>query len=577
MIEEVGDKKEILSRRIRQARGQEPADLVVKNTTVFCLASGELLPGDVAVCGDAIVGIGACYEGKTELDGSGRTVVPGFIDSHVHIESSMITPYEYDRCVLPLGCTTVFCDPHELANVAGAAALDYFLASAEVMCLDLRVGLSSCVPSTHLETAGAALSVADLLPYRGRPQVYGLAEFMNVPGVLFQDPGVMAKLEAFSGLQIDGHSPLLGGRDLNAYLAVGARSCHESDSLAEAREKLNKGMQILIREGSVARNLDALAPLITLENSMSIGFCSDDRNPLDIAEVGHLNYMIRRAIELGRPPLAVYRAASWSAARAYGLRDRGLVAPGHRADLVLLSDLNSCRIEQVICGGKIVGDALFAARPPAPESEQFRGSIRLAPVGPERFRVFSKRARTPVIEIIPLSLITKKVELELPFDPVTGEKSADLRRNVAKVAVLERYGKNGNIGLGFVRGFGLTSGAIASSIGHDSHNICVVGASDADMAAAVNALIDTGGGFVVVRDGAVVDRLELPLGGLLSDRSLSEVEAKLNTIRPAARTTGCELEEPFLQLAFLPLPVIPFLRLTDRGLVDVEAFDFIEV
>ncbi len=571
------DKLEILATRIRQARGEEVADLVIRDTTVFCLTTGEMLAGDVAICADTIVGVGETFRGRREINGRGLTVVPGFVDSHVHIESSLLSPQEYERCVLPHGTTTAFCDPHELSNVAGKAALDYFFASAETMCMDLRIGLSSCVPATHLETAGAVLSVEDLAEYRDHPLVFGLAEFMNVPGVLHRDPAVLRKLAEFYGGHIDGHCPLLSGRDLGAYLSAGPCSCHESDSPEEGLEKLRKGMHLLIREGSVARNLDALAPLICLEYSMSIAFCTDDRNPMDIAGYGNIDYMIRRAIALGAPPLAAYRASSWSAARMFRLADRGLVAPGYRADLVLLSNVKRCEIAAVVCGGKVVEDSLFSSRSVAPDSAGFRHSLRLPPVTAERFRVISERATTPVIEIIPNSLITKKIELTLPFDPATGEKTADLSQDTAKVAVLERYGKNGNIGLGFVKGFGIGSGAIASSVGHDSHNLCVVGSDDQSMVLAVNALIESGGGFAVVANGKLEKLLPLPLGGLFSDRPFAEVAEVLYEIRASARLTGCPLEEPFLQLAFLSLPVIPSLRLTDRGLVDVEAFDFLEV
>jgi adenine deaminase len=566
----------MLAQRISQARGEVPADLVIKNTRIFLLTSGEIIEGDIAVCGETIVGVGETYAGKTEIDGRGLTVVPGFIDSHVHIESSMITPYEFEHCVLPRGTTTACCDPHELSNVAGAAAPEYFLAAAADMIMDLRVGLSSCVPATHLETSGGTLTVEELVARRDRPHSFGLAEFMNVPGVLFRDPAALAKLAAFYRRHIDGHAPLLGGRDLNAYLAAGISTCHESSNLDEAREKLRKGMIVLIREGTVARNLDALAPLLTVATSPFVCFCTDDRNPLDIAEHGHVDYLIRRAIELGVPPLAAYRAASYSAARAFGLRDRGLVAPGYRADLVLLRNLERCEVAGVICAGKAVDDTLFAARPPAPDPGAFRKSLKLSPVKPEVFRVFSSREKTPVIEIVPLSLLTNKLELELPRGK-GGEKFGDPAQDVAKVAVLERYGKNGNVGRGFVRGFGLRSGAIASSVGHDSHNICVVGDNDADMALAVNALIAADGGFAVAGGGRVIDVLPLPVGGLISDRPFAEVETHLRRIRRAVKLIGCELEEPFLQLAFLPLPVIPALRITDLGVVDVEKFSVIEV
>ncbi len=565
---------EELEKIIDEAQGNTGASLVIKNVSIFHLTTGEMSRGDIAVCGDRIAGVGETYGGEREIDGSGLTAVPGFIDAHVHVESSMITPFEFERCVLPRGVTTAVCDPHELSNVAGTKAIDFFLDSARRMCMDLRVQISSCVPATPLETAGAELSAADVCRYAAEPLSSGLAELMNVPGVLSKVPEVLEKAAAFKG-RIDGHCPMLVGKALNAYLAAGVRNCHECSTLEEAQEKLRKGMQILIREGSVARNLDTLLPLITVGNAPFLGFCTDDRNPLDIAATGHLDYMIAHAIESGADPLAVYRIASYSTAQHFGLRDRGLIAPGYKADIVLLSDWRKCRIAHVLKNGRIVDDALFASRGLPPDPSAFLNSIQLQKVTADCFKVFSKKAETPVIGIVELSLTTEHLELELPFDG--REKKCAPELDVAKIAVLERYGKNGGIGLGFVKGFGMKSGAIASSVGHDSHNICVVGTSDEDMALAVNALIDSQGGFAVVNRGKVVDVMPLPLGGLLSDHDFETVEKELLRIHEAVKVTGCPLETPFLQLAFLPLPVIPFLRITDRGVVDVAGFDFIEV
>ena len=559
---------------IDQALGNTKGTLVIKNISIFHLATGEVRKGDIAVCGDRIAGVGESYDGETEIDGSGLFAVPGFIDAHVHVESSMIPPFEFERCVLPRGVTTAFCDPHELANVAGTRAIDFFLESAKRMCMDLRVQISSCVPATPLETSGASLSADDLRRYASEMPSAGLAELMNVPGVLSKVPEVLEKIALFQG-RIDGHSPMLSGKALNAYLAAGVRNCHECGSLAEAREKLAKGMQILIREGSVARNLDTLLPLITVANAPFLCFCTDDRNPLDIGGQGHLDYMIRHAIAKGADPLAVYRVACWSPARHFGLFDRGLIAPGYRADIVLLSDLENCSVAKVLKNGRVVDDALFAARGEEPDPSEFLHSVRLAEVSPEVFRIRSSTAETPVIGIQELSLITDHLTMDLPFDGK--EKQCAPERDVAKVAVLERYGKNGNIGLGFVKGFGLRSGAIASSVGHDSHNICVVGVADSDMALAVNALIESGGGFSVANRGVVLDVLPLPIGGLLSLHDFVSVEQELRRIHASVKATGCPLETPFLQLAFLPLPVIPHLRITDRGVVDVAKFDFIGV
>jgi adenine deaminase len=560
-----------LRRRIDQALSREPADLVVKGGRILNVVTGEIDEGDVAVTGDTIVGTYDRYDGRRVIDATGLVVAPGFIDTHVHVESTMVTPSEFDRCVLPLGTTTAICDPHEIANVLGLAGLRYFLESAVGLAIDLRVQLSSCVPATHLETSGAELSAADLLSLRGHPKVLGLAEMMNFPGVLHRDPSVLEKLAAFSDGMIDGHAPLVRGKDLNAYASCGIRNCHESTSIEEAREKLRKGMQVLLRDGSVSKDVRRLAPLLTEVTSPFLAFCTDDRNPLDIAEEGHVDHLVRTAIAAGAPLHAAYRAATWSAARGFGLLDRGLVAPGCRADLVLLGDMEDVRVTSVIRGGELVTDETFAhARRVPPVG---RNSIRLDRVTPDVFRTPAAGPAGPVIGVIAGSIVTESLVMELPH--ADGERHTDPAHDVLKVTVLARHGKNRNVGRGFVRGFGFPRGALASSVGHDSHNVIVVGAADADMAAAVNRLIELGGGFVAVVGGNVVGELALPLAGLLSNRPFEDVRDQLRSLRAAVRAMGCPLAEPFLQLAFLPLPVIPHLKITDRGLVDVDRFELV--
>jgi len=557
---------------IDQARGKGPADLVIKSVGILDLTSGEIAVGDIAVAGDRIVGTHDTYSGATEIDGRGLIAVPGFIDSHVHCESTLVPPLEFDRCVVPRGTTTAICDPHEICNVLGIPGLKFFLESAAVTVMDLRVQLSSCVPATHLETSGARLEADDLLPFKHHPKVLGLAEFMNVPGVLNKDPAVLRKLAAFSDVQIDGHAPLLSSYDLNAYIAAGVRNCHETTSAAEAREKLAKGMQVLIREGTVSKDLAALAELITTERAPFLALCTDDRNPLDIAEEGHVDHLIRAAIGRGVRPLDAYRAATWSAARHFGLFDRGLVAPGQRADLVLLEDLATCKVHSVICRGAPVTPDRFRARPDV----RLVGldSVKLKPVSAATFHVAAGAAGPPpVIGIRPGQILTDR--LSLPVASRDGAFVADVDSDVLKVAVLGRHNDRGDVGRGFVKGFGLERGAIASSIGHDSHNVCVIGCNDADMAVAVNRLIELRGGFAAATDGKVVAELALPIAGLMSDRPFEEVEQGLRALRAAVRELGTPLHEPFLQMAFLPLPVIPHLRITDRGLVDVDRFELV--
>jgi adenine deaminase len=559
---------------IKAGSGAEPADLVIRNARLLDLISGTITETDIAIVGDRIVGTHGRYEGRAHMDAKGRFAVPGFIDTHLHIESSLVTPFEFDRCVLPHGVTTAICDPHEMSNVLGAPALAYFLACAERTVMDIRVNLSSCVPATAFETSGATLEIADLLPFAAHPKVIGLAEMMNFPGVLNADPGIVAKLLAFQDGHIDGHAPLLSGLALNGYLAARIRTDHEATSAAEAREKLAKGMAILIREGSVSKDLDALAEILDADSSAFVALCTDDRNPLDIAEEGHLDSSIRRLIAKGCPLHHVYRTASISAARIFGLADRGLVAPGWRADIALLDDLELCMVSDVIAGGELVTPERFGKRDIVPPVGL--DSMKAKPVTAESFAVPARASEnaTAVIGVKPGLILTFRhgATLEVGAD---GGLLPDLAADVIKVAVVERHGRNGNIGKSFVTGFGLTRGAIASSVGHDSHNITVVGASDADMALAVNRVRELRGGFAVADGGKITAELALPIAGLMSDQPFETVAATLHELRDAARALGCTLPEPFLQVAFLALPVIPHLKMTDRGLFDVDKFEFV--
>lgn len=561
-----------IGRFIDAGRGVVPADVVVKGVRLLDVITGTISETDIAIVGDRIVGTYDSYEGTEVIDGTGLFAVPGFIDTHLHVESSLVTPLEFDRCVLPHGVTTAICDPHEIANVLGAEGIEYFQRCAGQTIMDLRVQLSSCVPATAFETSGAELSAADLVALRGHPSGIGLAEFMNFPGVLFKDEGCLAKLEAFSGGHIDGHAPLLLGRDLNGYISAGIRTEHEATTLKEAREKLMKGMTVLIREGSVSKDLNALIPLITPDTSAFLAFCTDDRNPLDIAEEGHLDFMIRTAIAHGAPLHHVYRVASWSAAHAFGLTDRGLIAPGRRADIVLVDDLEACSVRHVIAAGRLVTPELFATRTPVPPVGL--QSMKAEKVAASDFRIPATTSATRVMGVVPGRIITEDVALDLPV--VDGEKQVDLDKDAVKVCVVARHGKNRNIGRGFVHGFGMKRGAIASSVGHDSHNICVVGADEADMAAAVNRLIELKGGFVVAEGGKVTAELALPVAGLMATGTFEEVHDALIPLRAAAKALGVVLAEPFLQVAFLPLPVIPHLKITDFGMFDVDHFALID-
>lgn len=570
-----------LERRIAAAQGKEPADWILRGVSYLDVFSCEWREGDVAVADGVVVGLDPGLKSKQEIQAKGKWLVPGLIDAHVHVESSMMVPPHFDAAVLARGTTAAVCDPHELANVQGLSGLSYFLDAAENTAIDLWVMLSSCVPATHLETnGGGTIGAEQLLSVAGHPRALGLAEMMNMPGVLNADPEVIKKLRAFRDSRIDGHCPLLRGPALSAYAAAGISSCHESSELEEAREKLSKGISVWIREGSVAKDLDALAPLINLGTSTSLGFCTDDRNPLDIAEEGHVDHLVRGAIRRGVAPEVAFRAASWSVARHYGL-DRGAsplhgrvgaVAPGYQADLLLLEDLKSVAVSRVWKGGKPAAEAL-AARSHAgravngPGVSLFPNTIQA--VIPEERDLAGPSGSVRVIGIQPGKIITD--HLVLPHDA----------RGVARLSVLERYGRSGKPANGYVRGFGASfSGAIASSVGHDSHNLIAVGCGPEalkDMRAALASLIESGGGFSVVQNGKVLSRLALPLGGLMSAMDAGALKAALVELKSASRSIGCELTEPFLQLAFLSLPVIPKLKLTDRGLVDVERFEIVGV
>ncbi|MBU6375208.1 MAG: adenine deaminase, partial [Bdellovibrionales bacterium] len=528
--------------------------------------SGRFREGDITICDGVIVGTESGLPSKRKIQGKGKWLVPGFIDAHVHVESSMMTPVNFSASVLKCGTTSAICDPHELANVRGVSGIDYFLKAAEVSEMDLRVMLSSCVPATHMETnGGGVIGAKELLPFIHHPKALGLAEVMNVPGVLLNDPSVHEKLEAFLdlGKPIDGHSPMLRGKALSAYAAACITSCHESSELDEAEEKLQKGIAVWIREGSVAKDLERLIPLLNMATSSTLGFCTDDRNPLDIATEGHIDYLIRQAIRHGVAPEVAFRAASWSVARHYGL-DRGLnrvgaIAPGYRGDLVLLNDLKNCAIAEVFSRGRVVSELQAKGA----SLGSFENSIRT--VAPDQSELMGPSGNVHVIHVMEGKIITGR-----------SVQSADAP-GVSRLSVLERYGQGQKPANGYVHGFGTLRGAIASSVGHDSHNLIAVGQDPAEMKVAMQALIDCGGGFCVVSQGKVAELLPLPLGGLMSERSPSELKDALVKLKAASRSIGCEVHEPFLQLAFLSLPVIPSLKLTDRGLVDVDQFKIIDV
>ncbi len=561
-----------LKERILAAQGKLQSDLIIEDVSYLDVFSCQWKKGNVAVFNGAIVGVEPGLKAKRTISGRNKYLVPGFIDAHVHLESSMMAPQSFEKAVLSKGTTTAFCDPHELANVTGPKGLQYFLDAANKMQMDLWVMMSSCVPATHLETNGGGAIEADtLLNLAQQPRAYGLAEMMNFPGVLFTDPAILTKLEKFTGRPLDGHCPLLKGAELSAYAAAGISSCHESSTLSEAEEKLTKGISVWVREGSVAKDLDTLFPLINLATSTSVGFCTDDRNPLDIHEEGHIDYLIRHAIQKGIAPEIVYRCASWSVARHYGLDKNnlygkeylrvGAIAPGYQADLVLLSDKSQCAIETVFKKGKEISELDFKS---IPTPEEMLSTVKAS--APNAEDLIAPDGQVHVIGAEHGKIVTQKLVMNSNAP------------GVAKLSVLERYGKGGKPANAYVFGFGeKLNGAIASSVGHDSHNLIVVGSNYKDMAVAIQCLIKTQGGFCVVKDSAPLAVFELPFGGLMSEKDTATIKQSLGKLKAASKQIGCQLPEPFLQLAFLSLPVIPSLKLTDKGLVDVESFNFISV
>jgi len=569
-----------LARFLSIARGDEPAELVLRNGRVINVYTAEILEADVAMADGYIVGVGSGYASQQEMDLGGRYICPGLIDAHVHIESSMVTPYQFARAVVPRGTTTVVCDPHEIANVAGTAGIRYMLDASEGLPLTVYINLPSCVPATTMGTAGAELSAADLLPLAHLPRVLGLAELMNVPGLVLGFPDVLAKVEAFRDRVIDGHAPGVSGKWLQAYVGAGPGSDHESTTAAEMMEKLRLGMWVFIRESTAAKNLRALLPSVTPQNSRRCAFCTDDRHPADLLDEGHLDHLIRLAVAEGLDPITAIQMATLNAAEWFRLRDRGAIAPGLRADLVVFSDLKNFRPEMVFSAGRLVaqaGEPVGDWTEPRSEDSGVRGTVRVdwdrvslrIPV-PD---AGARSARVRVIGVIPDQVLTEHRVEEVPVRD--GEAVADPERDILKLAVIERHRMTGNVGLGFVRGLGLRQGALAGSVGHDAHNLIVAGCDDVAMMTAARAVAQMGGGLAVAVGEQVLATVPLPVAGLMSDQPVEVVRFQMDNLTRAARSLGTSLPDPLMTLSFLPLEVIPALKLTDQGLVDVEQFAFV--
>jgi adenine deaminase len=557
------------------ARGDAPADLLLRNGRVLNVFTGEMEDVDVAVHGDRIAGLGGGYEASAEVDLEGRFVLPGFLDAHVHVESSLATPLEFARAVVPRGTTTVVSDPHEIANVHGMDGIRFMLEASQGLPLTVFIMASSCVPATPMGTAGAALEAADLQDLLSHPRVLGLAEVMNFPGVILGDAAMLAKLETFGDRVVDGHAPGVSGKALNAYVAGGPTSDHECTTPEEAREKLRRGLFLYFRDATNARNLKDLIPALTPANRRRVALCTDDRQPPDLLDEGGIDAMLRTLVREGIPLVEAVRMATLNPAEHFRLGDRGAVAPGRRADLVVLRDLEDLVVEEVYAGGVLVargGAALpwkLPSPPPPPPPSMRVDWARVSLTIPTR------EGRIRVIRAVPDQLVTLAEEV-LPT--VEGSRVvADPTRDLLKIAVLERHTGSGRVGLGLVAGVGLKAGAMAGTVAHDHHNLVAVGADDESMLAAARAVAGMGGGLAVARGSQVLATLPLPIGGLMSGEPIETIRKGLEDVVAAARGLGSPLHDPFMAMSFLALEVIPSLKITDQGLVDVDRFQLVDL
>jgi adenine deaminase len=561
-----------LPRLLAVARGDEVADVVLTGGRIVNTFSGEIEDGlDVAIAGDHIAGVGAGYSGKERIDLKGAYLAPGLIDAHVHIESSMCTPAQFARALLPRGVTSVVADPHEIANVAGVEGVRYIAEASKHLLLDVTIMAPSCVPATEMATAGATLSAGELHELRSAEITYGLGEVMNFPGVISGQRDMLEKISAMSGRPLDCHAPGVSGKRLNSYIAAGMGSDHECVTSDEAREKLSRGMYVLIREATNARNLDALLPIITSANSRRICFCTDDRTPVELLQKGSVDEMVRRAIAFGIEPVEAIRMATLNPADWFGLRHLGAIAPGRLASLFAFEDLNRPEAQVVFARGRRISrEAVDAGATPAPPLG--RCEVKWDTI---RWDVPARSHRVRVIGSTPDQLVTEHRILSAKIE--AGNAVADVSRDILKMMVIERHGKTNNSGVGFIQGFGLQSGAIAGTVAHDHHNLVCIGADDLSMQSAARAAASAGGGLAVAVGERVLAQLPLPVGGLMSEESIESVAEGYAAVVNAGRGLGSMLSDPFMAMSFMALEVIPSLKLTDQGLVDVEQFRIVDL
>lgn len=579
-MKDAATRKEELKKLIDTAAGRIPADLVIKNCKVVNVFSGEITEGNLAFSGGQIAGMGD-YEGKTVIDAEGRYAAPGFIDSHIHIESSYVCPEELGRLLVPHGGTTIMADPHEIVNVCGIPGLDYMMKAAENTVLDVKYELPSCVPATPWEHSGAVIDAEAMKEPITREGIAGLGEFMNFPGVINAAESDIDKIMVAKEANkfIDGHGPGISGKELNAYSAAGIVGDHECSTVEEMKDRLERGMYILLRQGSACHNLRPLLKGLTPMNSRRCLLCSDDRQPKTMLHEGHLDNHLRICVEEGVDPVTAIRMATLNAAECFGLKDRGAIAPGYRADVVLLDDLKDFHVNRVFIEGALVAEeGEYLPEIKRYDISSVKGSVVVKDFSKEKFKMHLKSNKVNVIKILPGGVVTQKTTAEIKLDD-QGEFVRDPEKDLVKVAVVERHQGTGNVACGFLEGYGIKEGAVALSVAHDSHNIIVVGVSDEEMEFAVNSLIKQEGGIVLVKEGKVIESMPMPIAGLMSDQSGEWVDQKLTDIHAKAyEELGISGDvEPVMTLCFMSLAVIPEVKLTDMGLFDVTTFSFIPV